>query len=238
MAGYRRGFDDTRGTLFFDVAAILKRHRPKAFFLENVKNLLSHDNGRTFEVIHDTLTELGYVVCHEVMNTMDYANIPQNRERIFTIGFDPGQVSNYGSFRFPVKQGLTATISGFLDYTVSDRSFFYDDKTPFYDELVRNVTSYDTVYQWRRKSVRESKSHVCPTLAANMGTGGHNVPIILRKDGYRKLTPKECLNFQGLPKDFVFPNGMSLSHCYKQAGNSVTVPLIQAVAREMVSVLL
>ena len=107
IAGYRRGFNDTRGTLFFDVATILRDHRPKAFFLENVKNLKSHDGGRTYDVIENTLKELGYVVHSQVLNSMTHANIPQNRERIFIVGFDPAQVRRHDELRFPDKMELT-----------------------------------------------------------------------------------------------------------------------------------
>ena len=99
-----------------------------------------------------------------------------------------------------------------------------------YSELRKVMKSQDTLYQWRRKYVRENKSNLCPTLTANMGTGGHNVPLILTDDGMRKLTPRECFNFQGYPKSFKFLPEMANSHLYKQAGNSVSVPLITKLA--------
>ena len=102
-----------------------------------------------------------------------------------------------------------------------------------YDELKANIVSRDTVYQWRRQYVRENKSGVCPTLTANMGTGGHNVPLILSDYGIRKLTPRECLNFQGFPTEYKFPETNAISANYKQAGNSVTVPLIEKVCQEI-----
>lgn len=236
IAGYQRGFNDTRGTLFFDVASIIKDHRPKAFFLENVKNLKSHDNGRTFEVIEKTLQDLGYVVYNKVLNTMEYANIPQNRERIFIVGFDPKQVPNHQEFKFPPKQPLTRTIHDCIDYSEKDESLFYRDDCRYFPFLKETMTNNNTVYQWRRQYVRQNQSSVCPTLTANMGTGGHNVPLIITPDGFRKLTPKECLNFQGFPEKYTFPN-IAKSKCYKQAGNSVTVPLIQTVAKQIIDLL-
>lgn len=92
----------------------------------------------------------------------------------------------------------------------------------------------DTVYQLRRIYVRENKNNVCPTLTANMGTGGHNVPLIIDDYGIRKLTPRECFMMQGFPEDYKLPDKMALSHLYKQAGNSVTVTVIERIAREMV----
>ena len=239
IAGYRRGFDDTRGTLFFDVAEIIRRKKPKAIYLENVKNLYTHDNKKTFAVIKGTLEALGYVVYHKVMNAMEYANIPQNRERIFIVCFDPNQVPNHQDFHFPEKEKLTATIKDCIDYNIIDKKYFYTDKFPHYDILRKNITSMDTIYQWRRQYVRENKSNVCPTLTANMGTGGHNVPLILTKNGsIRKLTPKECVNFQGFPKEFTFPENIADSAKYIQAGNSVVVSLIRKVCQNIVTTIL
>lgn len=238
IAGYRKGFEDTRGTLFFDVAEIIRRKRPKAVYLENVKNLYTHDNGNTFAVIKQTLEDLGYVVYHQVMNAMEYANVPQNRERIFIVCFDPAQVPNHAEFSFPKKENLTKTIADCIDYSITDKDYFYDEKFPHYELLVNDLKSKDTIYQWRRQYVRENKSNVCPTLTANMGTGGHNVPLILTDNGIRKLTPKECINFQGYPEEYTFPQTIAKSAMYKQAGNSVVVPLITKVCKQIVSVIL
>lgn len=237
IAGYQRGFDDTRGTLFFDVADIIKQHNPRAVFLENVKNLKAHDNGNTFRVIKTTLEQLGYAVFDKVMSPNEYANIPQNRERIFIVAFNKSKVQNYGDFKFPEKQKLTKTIHDCIDDSVDDPRFFYTEKMGHYTELVDSIKSKNTIYQWRRVYVRENKSNLCPTLTANMGTGGHNVPLILTDRGIRKLTPKECLNFQGYPKEYKFPTSISTAACYKQAGNSVVVPLIQKVSVQIWKIL-
>lgn len=237
IAGVRKGFEDSRGTLFFDVEQIIKKHRPKAFILENVKNLISHDKGRTFKIIKNILTEkLGYVLYHKVLNTMDYANIPQNRERVFLVGFDPKQVVDFSSFNFPEKQNLTKSISDILDHNHHDDIYYYSKSHPYYAELDREVIDRNTIYQWRRVYVRANKSHVCPTLTANMGTGGHNVPIIRDDFGIRKLTPRECFNFQGFPQKFILPK-IANSKLYMQAGNSVTMPLIKKIGEEILRVL-
>ncbi len=237
IAGYQKGFEDTRGTLFFDVADIIKRHRPKAVFLENVKNLKGHDNGNTFKVIKKTLEDLNYVVYDKVMNAMEYANVPQHRERIFIVCFDLEQVQNHASFTFPGKVNLTRSIHECINADESNPKLFYGEKMSHFDELKEGIVSMDTIYQWRRVYVRENKSSVCPTLTANMGTGGHNVPLILTKAGIRKLSPKECLNFQGFPSTYQFPANIPFSACYKQAGNSVVVPLIQEVCQQIYTVL-
>jgi len=235
IAGYRKGFEDTRGTLFFDVADIISRKNPKAVFLENVKNLYSHDSGKTFKVIKQTLEDLGYVVYHKVMNAMEYADTPQNRERIFIVCFDPKQVPNHNEFTFPDKVELTKNIGDCIDYNIDDKRLYYTNTFPHYDQLSKEVVSKETIYQWRRQYVRENKSNVCPTLTANMGTGGHNVPIILTEKGIRKLSPKECINFQGYPKSYFFPNNIAESAKYKQAGNSVVVPLIEKICKNLIS---
>jgi DNA (cytosine-5)-methyltransferase 1 len=102
-------------------------------------------------------------------------------------------------------------------------------------DLKKSMKRMDTVYQWRRQYVRENKSGVCPTLTANMGTGGHNVPLVLTQHGIRKLTPKECFNLMGFPKSFKLPKDMALSHLYKQAGNAVVVPVIERIARNILA---
>lgn len=237
IAGYRRGFEDTRGTLFFDVAEIIRRKRPKAVYLENVKNLYTHDNGKTFEVIKNTLEGLGYVVYHKVMNAMEYANVPQNRERIFIVCFDPQQVPNHANFKFPAPVKLTKTIHDCINEGEKSQELFYTEKMSHFKDLQEGITSKDSIYQWRRQYVRENKSHVCPTLTANMGTGGHNVPLILTENGIRKLSPKECINFQGYPAKYEFPKNISNAAKYKQAGNSVVVPLITRVSQNIISVI-
>lgn len=240
IAGQQRGFEDTRGTLFFNVARIISDRRPKAFFLENVKNLTTHDEGRTYKTIKRVLTrDLGYRIFDQVMSPHKYANIPQNRERIFIVGFDPKQVSKdkIDDFRFPPPIPLTTRIADFIDPNVHDRRFYYGESFAHYGDLVANMTRRDTIYQWRRQYVRENKNNLCPTLTANMGTGGHNVPLIVTDDGFRKLTPRECLNFQGFPAEYEFPN-IPQAKCYKQAGNSVVVPLILRVAERLAGVML
>ena len=236
IAGHRLGFEDTRGTLFFDVAEIIRRKNPKVVILENVKNLYSHDKGNTFAVIKQTLESLGYVVFHKIMNATKYANIPQNRERIIIVCFDLKQVEDYSLFKFPEPINLTQTIHDCIDYSIEDSRLSYTATMPHYGELKKNIVSKDSIYQWRRQYVRENKSHVRPTLTANMRTGGHNVPLIVTDKGIRKLAPKECLNFQGFPDGYEFPN-IANSAKYKQVGNSVVVPLIERVCKQIMPII-
>jgi DNA (cytosine-5)-methyltransferase 1 len=229
IAGYRKGFNDekNRGNLFFDIARILDERSPVGFLLENVKNLKGHDEGKTFKIILKTLEDLGYHVKTKVLNTMEYGNVPQNRERIYIVGFKNKDYSE--KFEFPIPVKLTVKITDILEKKV-DKKYYYNGK-PLYEKL-KDFVKEGKVYQWRRQYVRENKSGVCPTLTANMGTGGHNVPIIKDKNGIRKLTPLECARIQGFPADYKLPN-ISDSALYKQFGNSVSVPVIEAVAREM-----
>lgn len=231
IAGERRGFEDSRGTLFFDVARIIKFHKPGAFLLENVKGLLNHDNGKTFEVIIGTLNELGYETSWKVLNTMDHGNVPQTRERIYIVGFNKRKFKKI-DFDFPLKKELKTKVTDLLDRKVPE--MFYYDKYPIYKQLKKEMANEGVVYQWRRKYVRENKSNVCPTLTANMGTGGHNVPLVKVADRIRKLTPKECSRFQGFPENYYLPKFLSNSHLYKQFGNSVSVPVIERIAKEIV----
>ncbi len=230
IAGYRHGFKDKkdRGNLFFDIARIIEARKPEGFLLENVKNLKSHDSGKTFEVIEKTLEDLGYYVKSKVLNTMEYGNVPQNRERIYIVGFK--NKNYFENFEFPKPVKLTKKVTDLLEKNVPEK-YYYNDK-PLYKRLKDSVKEEGKVYQWRRQYVRENKSGVCPTLTANMGTGGHNVPIIKDKKGIRKLTPLDCFRLQGFPKDYMLPT-LADSALYKQAGNSVSVPVIEAVARQM-----
>lgn len=231
IAGYRKGFEDKRGEVFFQMARLIKHKRPRVVFIENVKNLVSHDNGNTFKVIKQTLESLGYKVRSQVLNASDYGNIPQNRERIYVIGFLNKE--DYENFTWIEPVTLTRKLGDVIDFEakVDDKYYYTPEKYSIYDQLVEQITRQDTVYQWRRRYVRENKSNLCPTLTANMGTGGHNVPLILTKHGIRKLTPLECFHLQGYPQDFRLPPTIKGDAAlYKQAGNSVVVPVIKRLA--------
>lgn len=232
VAGYQQGFKDNkgRGNLFFRIAEIIEEKKPAGFLLENVKNLKGHDNGRTFKIIMETLENLGYYAQSKVMNSMEYGNIPQNRERLYIVGF---KNKNYADkFEFPNLQKLKVKIPDLLEKKVPEK-YYYNEK-PLYKKLKDFIKERGKVYQWRRQYVRENKKGVCPTLTANMGMGGHNVPIIKDEKGIRKLTPLECFRIQGFPENFQLPKNLADSALYKQAGNSVSVPVIEAVAKQII----
>ena len=199
IAGYRKGFEDERGDLFFELLKMIKAKEPQA-----------------------------------ILNGKDYGNIPQNRERIYIVGFKTKK--QLDDFSFPEEKELTKTLRDIIDFTavVDDKYYYKEGRQNFYDKLEKAITSQETVYQWRRQYVRENKSGVVPTLTANMGTGGHNVPLILTDDRrIRKLTPKETFNAQGYPENFKLPQDMANGQLYKQAGNSVVVPVIKRIAKRI-----
>ena len=234
IAGLRKGLKDDRGTVFMEIIRILRDKKPTAFLLENVKGILAHDKGRTFEYMVNLLEDLGYHVRYQTLNSMDHGNIPQNRERVFIAGFRNVEASK--KFKFPEPISLTKTIKDALEKNDVSEKYYYDNRYDCYAEIKKSVKNESTVYQWRRQYVRENKSNVCPTLTANMGSGGHNVPLIKVKNGIRKLTPRECANFQGFPKNFKLPN-LADSKLYHQFGNSVTVPLIERIAMNIAKVI-
>lgn len=330
IAGYRKGFDDDkgRGNLFFNILDILDKKKPKAFILENVKNLKTHDKGKTFQTICSHLTALGYGIKCEVLNSKDYG-LHQNRERIYIVGIkkswngvkiplptelktlsfnqiekllnkkNHSQILNFkfsdikknkvNSFsQIPYKDKNWRTIKigkqsiKYLDppkrlqkyFQVFDsrddwEDFIYNGKDGHFKKAVNYINAklrgepnlenwdewtndtwndegYNNIYQWRRKYIRRNTSGIAPTLTANMGTGGHNVPLIVcgeLSNGeklIRKLTPEECFAIQGFDKRYIkkmsnvkIANGQK----YKQAGNSVPVNVVKKITNKLISIL-
>lgn len=237
VAGYRKGFEDKRGEIFFQLARIISKKLPRVIFIENVKNLLGHDKGNTYRVIKETLESYGYFLKAQILNASEYGNIPQNRERIYIIGFKNKE--DYDNFNFPSPIKLEKKIEDIVDFNkkVDDKYYYTEKNCKFYNILREYIKNKNTLYQWRRIYVRENKSNLCPTLTANMGIGGHNIPLVLTKYGIRKLLPKECFLFQGYPDDFILPEEVAQRHLYKQAGNSVVVPVISRLAKNIMEAL-
>ena len=245
IAGNRQGLFNTDGSLtrsglFFELIRFIRAKRPRVIFLENVKNLVGHNKGKTFHTIIDALEHEGYLAPkYKVMNAMTYGNVPQNRERIYIVAFRDD--SDKRKFEFPKPIPLTRTLQDIIDFdTKLDEKYYYrlgKYKGDIYEKLASAIDDSNAVYQWRRKYVRKNKSGVVPTLTANQGEGGHNVCLIKAKDGIRKMTPHECFNAQGFPKNFKLPSDMSDARLYKQAGNSVCVTVIQRIAENIVACL-
>lgn len=248
LGGLRKGFEDTRGTLFFEVARLIKARKPKAFFLENVEGLANHDGGKTLQVIENTLSELGYIFQWKVMNACHYGT-PQNRKRWYCVGFRKdlkiGFPDMSGEFcelyHFPEKCDLKFTVKDIIekdtgaDYCVSEIcerniNSFLDafKKTPRYNP--NNVLLANEI---RPSRCNFRADGISPCLTAKMGTGGNNVPVYV--DKMRKLTERECLSLMGFPSWYQIDK--NTMHSYKQIGNSVVVTIISELAKEMIRVL-
>jgi DNA (cytosine-5)-methyltransferase 1 len=223
--------------VFWKILEIVDTHQPKAIVLENVKNLSSHDDGKTFRVICESLEERGYHVKSKVLDTSKITGVPQHRERIYIIAVQDKAVNDALSLEFPTMelQSIESMLSPAENIPVK---YYYTSESTTWPLLSENVVKENVVYQYRRVYVRENKSHVCPTLTANMGTGGHNVPIIKDSLGIRKITPRECFNFQGFPDDYILPSKISDCHLYKLAGNAVSLPVVQMIADRLIDLLM
>lgn len=241
IAGHRQGFNDIkgRGVLFFELIRIIKLRHPHIIFLENVKNLLKHDNGKTFSTITGLLKENGYCFKYKVLNASEYGNVPQNRERIYIVAFDNKEECD--RFEFPSPLQLKKKLHDVIDFeTPQNQKYYYTEgkyKQSMYEILQKEMDDENAVYQWRRVYLRKNKSGMIPTLTANQGEGGHNVCLIKTKFGIRKMTPRECFNAQGFPNSFKLPTQLSDSKLYKQAGNSVCVSVVKRIAESIIQAL-
>ena len=233
IAGNKEGFNDERSNVFWKILSIIDFHQPKCVILENVKNLVSHDENKTFNIIKSSLEQKGYHICYKILNTADITGIPQHRERIYIVCIKSKDI--YDKFNLDFPKIEKKKISEFLENDVPSK-YYYSDKSVTWDLIKSSVVKKDTIYQYRRGYVRENKSSECPTLTANMGEGGHNVPIILDSIGIRKLTPRECFNFQGFPSSYKLPK-LSDSKLYKLAGNAVSVPVVNLIANRIIPLL-
>jgi DNA (cytosine-5)-methyltransferase 1 len=230
VAGNRDGFDDPRSNVFWKILEIIDHHQPRVIVLENVKNLVTHDDNKTFEVIKSNLEQRGYNLTYKVLDTAKITGVPQHRERIYIVGR-----KSDAPFSLDFEAVPKNTIESLLEPTVPDR-YYYTEASSTWPLVSEAVTKTNTVYQYRRVYVRENKSGECPTLTANMGGGGHNVPLVRDAKGIRKLTPRECFRFQGFPNTYVLPT-LADSHLYKLAGNAVSVPVVRLVAKRVVELL-
>lgn len=227
--GRETGFKDkTQGTLFFDVAEIISRHRPKAFYLENVKNLVSHDKGRTFKVITETLEELDYSIHYEVLDGKYF--VPQHRERIMIVGFDRKVYGGKEKFEFPKLREPVNCIGDILEqnvpakYTLSDKLWGYLQNYAQKHKEKGNGFGYGLV----------DLNGITRTLSARYYKDGSEI-LIPQGEGVnpRRLTPRECARLMGYPDEYII-NAVSEVQAYRQCGNSVIVPLITAVSEQLV----
>ncbi|WP_158552808.1 DNA (cytosine-5-)-methyltransferase [Macrococcoides caseolyticum] len=237
IGGLRKGFEDTRGTLFFDVARIIKEKKPKVVFLENVAGIVSHDSGNTLRVIINSLEELEYKVHYKVMNASDYG-IPQNRNRWYCIAVRSDIDFEY---KFPEKVSLKYTLKDIIEYDISEKYNITDVAKSNIDKFIEEFkisNRYNQDEVLIANEVRKSRCNfrcdgISPCLTAKMGTGGNNVPIVT--DQNRKLTEKECLRIMGFPSWYNIAQNKMQS--YKQIGNSVVVPIIKMIGDNFIKIL-
>ena len=230
--GLETGFKDkTQGTLFFDVADIINQHRPKAFFLENVKNLTSHDKGNTFRIIKETLEELDYSIHYQIMDGQAY--VPQHRERIIIVGFDKNRFHSKEHFEFPQQPESHKTIKDILEknvdskYTLSDKLWDYLKNYAERHRAKGNGFGFGLV----------DLDGIARTLSARYYKDGSEILIPQGEENNpRRLSPRECARLMGYPDEYRLDQ-VSDVQAYRQCGNSVVVPLITAVAKQIIKTL-
>ena len=234
IAGRQKGFSDPRGDLFFQIARVVEAKKPQVIFLENVANLLEHDDGKSFLTIYNALVPYGYKFKYQVMDSFEYGNVPQHRSRIFIVAFL--DENNCERFAFPEKNECKVKLNDIIDRSVKHSDcYYYDESSFYYDDLKAIVTDKTALYKIFDSGVSKKRYYICPTLTANMGTYPDRVPIVKDDFGIRKITPYECLALQGYPKEFRFPK-IPLNSAYKQCGNSVVVPVIRRIAENILNV--
>jgi DNA (cytosine-5)-methyltransferase 1 len=232
VRGKQMGFKDPRGNLFFEIARVIDKKRPSVIFLENVANLMEHDDGKTFLVIYNTLAQFGYFVKYAVLDAQTHGNIPQKRERIFIVAFLDNAKCN--TFKFPETTELTVSLDKIINRSVKHAEcYYYTENSYYYEELKQTVTDAEALYLITDHGVSKKKYYIASTLKANMGTFADRVPVLKDGFGIRKLTPVECFALQGFPNDFGFAKGISANAAYKQVGNTVCVPVIRRIAEEI-----
>ena len=224
QAGLKKGFQDTRGTMFFEIARILDHHKPKAFLLENVKGLRGHDKGNTFKTIVGILNELGYqTLDSEVLNAKHFG-LPQNRERIFIVGFKKNV-----NFQFPIPPKTPTRLGSILQKKVADKYTISDKLWAGAQSRKQKHLAKGYGFGY---SLFKRDAEYTSTISARYYKDGSEILIDQKNKNPRKLTPLEASRLQGFPEDFIIP--VSDAQAYKQFGNAVPVSVIRAVAKEMV----
>ena len=229
-AGLKQGFDDTRGTLFFDVARIIDYRKPSMILLENVKGFVNHDKGRTMKIVTETLEELGYNVFYKVLNARDFG-VPQNRERIYIVGINKRKLGSIG-FVFPTPPYKEVRVGDILDTKVDDK---YTLSNKLWQGHKRRLKEHRAKGNGFGYSLFSRESKYTSTISARYYKDGSEILIEQKGKNPRKLTPREAARLQGFPDNFKIP--VSDAQAYKQFGNSVAVPVVTAVAREMIKIL-
>ena len=221
IAGKSRGFADTRGTLFFNIERILKEKRPRAFLLENVKRLTTHDKGRTMGVIANCLNNLGYTIHTKILNTLDFG-LPQKRERVYIVGF----IDN-PQFEFPLPSLEMVPLKEILseDACVERRYFLSEEIRLKRHKALKSTPPYPSIWHENMSGNISALPYSCALRAS----GSYNYLVV---NGNRRLTGREMLRLQGFPETFKI--NVPYSQIRKMAGNSVSVPVVEAIAKQMI----
>lgn len=236
IAGLQKGFKDRDGNLFFEITRIIDAKRPKVIFLENVPNLMDHDNGKTFLVIYNGLAQFGYAVYYRVLASNDYGNLPHIRKRIYIVAVREDIADRIYQYPDPIE--LTLKSDDIIQRSVKQHNIYYYTEGKMYERLLTRMKDHKAIYRITDTEVRWTKNQMCPTLTANMGTHKDRVPVVWDDYGIRKMTLREALDFQGFPKEFYFPKTITIDDAYKQIGNTVSVPVIKRLATQIKEVLM
>ena len=238
VAGDRKGFNDPRGQLFHEIIRIVKEFgedRPSVLLLENSPNLRVGEGGSWFLELSMQLKKAGYWFRDSnafELDSYDHTGVPQKRKRLFMVAFATNRFRNGKiNLNLPILSAHK-NVSDFVDFSgqISDDTYYLDSNNKYYKMIVDKIDDPRSILQLRKYEVRDKGCHVVPTLTANMGQGGHNVPFVMDGKGLRKLTEHECLRIQGFPFDFFFPNDVPRAKRYQQVGNSVVPPLVSLIA--------
>ncbi len=235
VCGNKKGFEDERGNLFFEIMRVVDEIHPPIIFLENVANLTEHDSGRTLNTIHNELIARDYFIRYLVADACDYG-IPQHRTRTYIVAFKSQEACE--RFEFPEKYELEKRIFDVINKSAkTDERYYLQPGTYQYNKMADIINDENQIYRFSDYGIQSSKDGISFTLKANMGTWRDRIPIIKDNYGIRKITPYEALALQGFPETFGF-NGISSQAAYKQIGNSVCVPVIKMIAENIKKVII
>lgn len=227
--GLQKGFEDPRGNLFFETVRVIAAKKPKVVFFENVANLVKHDSGNTFNTIFSMLGSLGYFVRYNVMNASDYG-IPQQRNRIYIVAFLDEEKCN--AFTFPRKRTLLHDAFYYFDKE-KQLDLYYMNNHKMWNELVAFMTDHHRIYRFTDWGLSKGRVGICPTLLAAMGSRYERIPFFWDDYSIRKITQREAARLQGFPDTFKLPINKIPKQVYKQIGNSVCVPLVKEIAKQI-----
>lgn len=241
QAGERKGFDDPRGQLFYEIIRIVeefKDRKPSVIVLENSPHIRHGEGGSWFIELTKQIKKAGYWFRESNSAELDpyeLTPLPQKRNRLFMVAFSIDHFKN-GKINFPTqKYGQAKNLGNYIDFSgaLDDDSYYLPEENRYHKMISKEVDDKTCIYQLRKFLVRVKEPGVCPTLTANMGLGGHNVPFIHDAKGLRKLTEYECLRLQGFPEGFTFPDEVIRSKRYTQVGNSIAVPVATLLAKQV-----